>query len=297
VLCLVVLLAGATMGVRPLVFRSGSMAPAIDTGDLALSRTVPASDLHIGDIVSILDASGTRVTHRVVNIAAQGDARQLTLQGDANNKPDGEVYTVDEAQRVLFHVPRLGYVIGWLTGPIGIFLLGLYAALLLSVAFRRKGPGRDDPPAPTKKEPARRRAAQARRRRLPAALSLAVVSVGVLWPAPGWAAPWTNDVVISGTTVTAKIVPPPATFTCGGLGLLSVTFNWAAVSGVTNYTLHYGTAGVTTLNTTATTATITSALSGGTAWVVTNINYGSTTWSSVASTTRSYTVAVVSLCS
>lgn len=239
-LCLVVMLAGVAFGVRPLVFRSGSMAPTIQTGDLAMSRTVPASELHRGDIVSVLDASGTRVTHRLVNVAAEGDQRQLTLQGDANEKPDGEVYTVTEAQIVLFHVPKVGYAIGWLTGPIGIFLLGLYAALLLSVAFRRdRSDG--DPPAPTRKMPPRRRAPPARRRALPAALSLAVVGVGVLWPSPSWAAPWTDAVAVSGTALSAYTVTKPAIVSCtvtgGTLSQKTARITWTEVS--SPYALDY----------------------------------------------------------
>jgi hypothetical protein len=110
------------------------------------------------------------------------------------------------------------------------------------------------------------------------------------------AAPWTDDVAISGTALTAGTVPAPS-LSCGALGVLSVTFNWTAVSGATSYTLHYGSGGSSTLSTTSTTQTIGTAISGGTAWVVANHAYGSVTWSSVASNTRSYTVAVVSLCS
>ena len=63
-----------------------------------------------------------------------------------------------------------------------------------------------------------------------------------------------------------------------------------------DYTLHYGSGGAQTQTVAGTTATITAAISGGTAWVVANRNFGSTTWTSVASQTRTYTVAVVSLC-
>jgi signal peptidase I len=295
-LCLVLLLVGLVLGVHPLVFRSGSMAPAIDTGALALARTVPAAEVQQGDVVSVLDASGTRVTHRVVSVAAQGEQRQLTLKGDANQRPDAAVYTVTEVQRVFLHVPRLGYVVGWLTGPIGLFLLGLYAALLLSVALRRGSSDRSEPPAP-RSPPGRRRATPERRRRLPAVLAVATTAAAVLLPAPTWSAPWTDTVVIGGGSYAAGTVPPPATFTCGALGVLSVTFNWSAVTGATDYTLHYGSGGSLTTTVTGTTVTLVSAISGGTAWVVANHNYGSTTWSSVASNTRTYTVAVVSLCS
>ena len=50
---------------------------------------------------------------------------------------DADTYRVSHADRVLFHVPRLGYVVGWLFGPVGLFLLGLYAAFLLSVLLKK----------------------------------------------------------------------------------------------------------------------------------------------------------------
>jgi signal peptidase I len=297
-LCLVLLLVGLVLGVHPLVFRSGSMAPAIDTGALALARTVPAAEVQHGDVVSVLDAGGTRVTHRVVSVAAQGEQRQLTLKGDANQRPDAEVYTVTEVQRVFLDVPRLGYVVGWLTGPIGLFLLGLYAALLLSVALRRGSSDRSEPPAP-RSPPGRRRAAPERRRRLPAVLAVATTAAAVLLPAPTWSAPWTDDVQIAGTTLTSYTVPSPATFTCSGLGIATVTFNWAAVSGASNYTLHYGSGGSSTLTVNGTSQTIVTLITGGTAWVQANINYGSVVWTSAPSQSRSYSVFLlaVSTCS
>ena len=141
-LCLVLGIVAVTVGVHLLVFRSGSMSPTIDTGDLALTRTVDATELRVDDVVSVIDSSGNRVTHRVVNLAEQGSERQLTMRGDANQQPDAEVYTVREAQRVVFVVPKAGYVVDWSTGPVGLVLLGGYGAFLLSVLLRRKDRGR-----------------------------------------------------------------------------------------------------------------------------------------------------------
>ena len=53
VICFVFAVCAVFFGITPLIFRSGSMSPAIDTGSLALARTVPASSLTVGDIVSI----------------------------------------------------------------------------------------------------------------------------------------------------------------------------------------------------------------------------------------------------
>ena len=57
--CLVVAAASALFDVRPLVFQSGSMAPTITTGALALSHDVAASELAVGDVVSVPTGSGS----------------------------------------------------------------------------------------------------------------------------------------------------------------------------------------------------------------------------------------------
>lgn len=176
----------------------------------------------------------------------------------------------------------------WFSGPIGLFLLGSYAAFLLMVLFgNRRSPGASH-------------GGGARKASGSVAALLLVVGAGaglLVSKASPTLAAWTDPVSATGTTLTADTIPPPATFTCGTLGLLSVRFNWTAVAGATNYTLHYGSGGAQTTTVTGTTATITTAISGGTAWVNANRNYGSTTWTSANSNTRTYTVAVVSLCS
>src|SRR5690606_19334389 len=95
-LCLASLAAGWLFNITPLVFASGSMSPAYDTGALGIARTVPAADVVVGDFVSVRDPDGNRVTHRVADVAAATDGRALlNLQGDANSVPDPQVYAVE----------------------------------------------------------------------------------------------------------------------------------------------------------------------------------------------------------
>lgn len=281
-------LLGAALGVRPLFFRSGSMSPTIGTGALALARSVPAADLRVGDVVSVTTASGSRVTHRVVRTETLSGQVLLTLRGDANRVPDGERYPVESAYRVFWHVPWFGYAVGSMMSPAGLFVLGLLVMGLLVLATRRR------PGPPSRGRRARRGSRRAAPRRARRATAAAVASVAVI-AGPASAAPWTDAVGVTGTTLTAGTVPATS-LSCGALGVLSVTFNWTAVPGATSYTLHYGSGGSSTVTTTSTSRTIVSAISGGTAWVVVNRDFGSVTWSSVASNTRTYTVAVVSLC-
>lgn len=297
-LCLLLALAVLIFDVRVLSFRSGSMSPTMTTGTLALARTVPAGDLADRDVVSVLTSSGSRVTHRIVGIEHQGPEAVLELRGDANRVADAQPYVVAEADRVFFAVPYLGYTGSLISSPPGIFFLGLYAAFLIRILVgrHRKPAGRGGPG--THRVASRKRGRPgARTERGVGAVVLLVLSTGVLaHRSSDTLAAWTDAVGVRPVTVGTAAVPAPATFTCGGLGAFSVTFSWAAVPGATSYTLHYGAGGSSTRTVTGTSSVVVTLISGGTAWVNANKDYGSTTWTSVNSNTRSYAVALVSLC-
>lgn len=274
--CLLLAAAVLVLDLRVLSFRSGSMAPTMPTGSLALARSVPAAELSQGDVVSVTTSAGSRVTHRIVEIQHLGDRASLELRGDANQVSDAAPYLVGEADRVFFSVPFLGYAGALLTAPLGLFLLGLYAAYLGRVLLRRR---------------------QATNAVVVAlVLGLAAASATVAYRSSTTLAAWTDAAGTTGSRFATGSVAAPATFTCGALGVLSVTFNWSAVPGATSYTLHYGPGGALTRTVTGTSTTVITVISGGSAWVRANKDYGSTTWTSPNSTTRSYTVAVVSLC-
>lgn len=148
-ICIVIAVGSMLFGIKPLVFRSGSMSPEISTGSLALARTVPADSIRVGDVVSVDNEVGTRITHRVVAVAPFGDGKlSLTLKGDANRVPDRSPYIVSEADRVIGSVPLLGYLAAWLSSKTAIFLGGIVAGALLMLAFgpiRKPGtPASDD---------------------------------------------------------------------------------------------------------------------------------------------------------
>ena len=158
VLCILVTVASFAFGLRPLVFRSGSMAPTIDTGALAIAHRVDADDLRRADVVSVPTSGGERVTHRIVSVEHLDDQAVLRLRGDANDAADGSPYVVRSADVVLFSVPKVGTAVSWVTSPVGLVALGLYAGYLISVIVRRpagrpppsggRGPRPPRPPPP-----------------------------------------------------------------------------------------------------------------------------------------------------
>lgn len=122
-------------GFNFLIFRSGSMEPDIPTGGLALSRSVAADDLAIGDVVSVIAASGERLTHRVVSSTVREGEASLVLQGDANAAPDAEVYVVRSADRVVASVPWGGFVLAHALTPPGLVAVGSLGLMLVIVGF------------------------------------------------------------------------------------------------------------------------------------------------------------------
>ena len=144
-ICIVAAALSMFLGIKPLVFQSGSMSPSITTGALALARTVPAQQLEVGDVVSVTNPSGVRVTHRVTSLETFNDGEvSMTMRGDANAAEDPMPYLIGEADRVFFHVNGLGYAVAWLANPVAIFLGGMLAGGLVVIAFGRT---RDTAPA------------------------------------------------------------------------------------------------------------------------------------------------------
>ena len=125
-------------GLRPLVVKSGSMEPTIPTGGMVLVRTIPASDIGVGDVVAVERPDHTRVTHRVLEVVHRGATAELTLKGDANEDPDPIPVTVAEAGELVMSVPSIGRVSAFFASAKGGFLLGcLFTAVAMSVLRRR----------------------------------------------------------------------------------------------------------------------------------------------------------------
>lgn len=108
----------ALLGYERYVITGGSMSGAFERGSVVLSRSVPAEDLRVGDVITYQPpaSSGvtTLVTHRVVRIGQDDIGRQvLRTQGDANPDPDPWRFTLtdDEQAVVEVSVPYVGYAL------------------------------------------------------------------------------------------------------------------------------------------------------------------------------------------
>lgn len=121
ILAAVAIVAGAAgaawaHGYRMYAVQTGSMAPSINPGDLVVDR--PASGHYrVGQVVTFRPGrSNAVVTHRVVELGAQG----LRTKGDANETADAGTRAVPEVVGEVAHVvPNGGYAVVYLQQPTG----------------------------------------------------------------------------------------------------------------------------------------------------------------------------------
>ena len=121
---------------------SGSMTPAIHTGDLIVDNPVTpnqAADLHVGQIISFREsssgASAQIITHRIVAVLP-GSARASVLyrtKGDANNAPDLGTVAPSQVMGVYAaRVPFAAYVLSTLHQPLTFVVLIMIPVVYLA---------------------------------------------------------------------------------------------------------------------------------------------------------------------
>jgi signal peptidase len=137
-----VLLLAATVpsafGDRTFVVRSGSMTPAIRTGDVVAVRGVPATSVRVGDIVTF-DNHGRFTSHRVRSVKPHEDRLAFVTQGDANTGQEHwQVAANGTVGRVVDRVPMLGFVVVQVRSTVGQLGLIVLPALLLGLLVLRR---------------------------------------------------------------------------------------------------------------------------------------------------------------
>ncbi len=146
------LVATQFLGFHALAVASDSMAPALNHGDLVLTRPVAISAVHQGDIVAFVEGETTPVTvvHRVagvidVNVNTTNSttgavttetSRLLLTRGDANPTRDGQAVEPDRFRGLVFAtLPSVGGVLVFATLPSvgGVLGAGIFREILLAI--------------------------------------------------------------------------------------------------------------------------------------------------------------------
>jgi signal peptidase len=127
------------------------MEPGIWPGDVVVTSGVDvesARDLKIGDVITFLPYPDdpTLVTHRITAKSVSAQGYSFVTQGDNNSAPDawGPVHDYQIRGKVLYVVPKIGYVRAWVGPAIKWVIPGVAGALLLyavvgfGLSFRRE---------------------------------------------------------------------------------------------------------------------------------------------------------------
>lgn len=141
--CIVLVILAFAGGFSLIMFKTGSMSPTIPAGSVALVREIPASEVRVGDVLTVDRPEALPVTHRVTGVEPgfHPEERVITMRGDANEAEDPAPYSIDRGRVVLGSVPHLAHVIVWFGSPWVLGAIALGAAALVTWAFWPRGPG------------------------------------------------------------------------------------------------------------------------------------------------------------
>lgn len=120
------------------VVLTGSMIPEILPNDVVITKKTEGEKLKVGDIITFIPSdsriSNIIVTHRILNKYYDATTKKYTYQtkGDNNNTAD---FTLAEDQnvigRVIFKIPKVGYIQTLLATRGGIIIAILIPALVI----------------------------------------------------------------------------------------------------------------------------------------------------------------------
>ncbi|ALS01205.1 hypothetical protein ATZ33_07435 [Enterococcus silesiacus] len=118
------------------VVMSDSMSPKIPKNSLIFIKETN-EEVAVGDVVTF-ETAGENVTHRVVDIAENGQDAVYKTKGDTNEFPDqGQRRKEAIVGKVVFSIPYLGsfFLLIGTTRGLTAFLLSVFLLILLSYFF------------------------------------------------------------------------------------------------------------------------------------------------------------------
>ncbi|MDF2626420.1 MAG: signal peptidase type [Symbiobacteriaceae bacterium] len=132
------------MGHKVLTVLSGSMEPAIHTGDVIIVKPLrnPAAEVKDGDIITFRtqEKADMLITHRVSGtILVNNQPVAFTTKGDANESPDLGVLNPNQiVGKYQWRVPYFGYFASFMRQPVGIITMVILPGLIIiGLEFRK----------------------------------------------------------------------------------------------------------------------------------------------------------------
>ena len=115
------------IGFRTYTVLSGSMEPDLYPGDIVVVINKNKINFNIGDIITFKKYN-TVITHRIIDLNNNG----YITKGDNNNFKDSFIVeNKDIIGKVLLKIPKLGYILEFLSRPIIISLEMILLGILI----------------------------------------------------------------------------------------------------------------------------------------------------------------------
>jgi len=116
-------------GYRSFLVQSGSMEPAIMTGDIIMIHN--QNNYIKNDVITFHGSDGRIVTHRIVEISQKNGNSYFLTKGDANRSEDEDSITQDQIiGKVSLVIPKLGYLVAFSKSLPGLIILAIFPAVL-----------------------------------------------------------------------------------------------------------------------------------------------------------------------
>jgi len=113
---------------RSFAVRSGSMEPAIMTGDVIIVKQ--QTEYYPDDVITFYNGDHELITHRLKSIEADPEKKYYT-KGDANRSFDDDNISLNQiVGKVTLIIPKLGYLMAFVRTPKGWLILVLIPAAL-----------------------------------------------------------------------------------------------------------------------------------------------------------------------
>lgn len=128
---------------------ASNISPDMQQGDLQITHLVPASEVHVGDVLMLWDSTtNTHFSHHVVTAQELFDGVRFVTAGVGGLPPDSTSFIAERSDAipvVLWTVPLWGEVITVIYSPqfqaLFVFILGVVVLIAVMRRFRSHRPG------------------------------------------------------------------------------------------------------------------------------------------------------------
>jgi len=99
------------LGFTPSIIASGSMRPALDVGDIAVTVPTSPNNIKVGDVIQYWrQGEPAPIIHRVIETYKSGGTTYIITKGDANNAPDDPITAPQTVGKLVITIPKLGWI-------------------------------------------------------------------------------------------------------------------------------------------------------------------------------------------